>query len=137
MSTSASKFVDDYVAAMNSHAAPSVLRFFDDHATYDDAALGTLKRGHAQILEFVSFFFHCYQNVQYTRNSAVGSADRIAWEWTLTGNYARTSHTGIVATGQPIRVRGSSFMTLRDDRILWNTDYWDIGTIRRQIEGAV
>jgi hypothetical protein len=27
-------------------------------------------------------------------------------------------------------------MTLRDDLILWTTDYWDISTMRRQIERA-
>ena len=56
--------------------------------------------------------------------------------WTLEANYARTSHTGVPATGQKICVRGASFMRLRDGRVLWNTDYWNIGTMRSQIEGG-
>jgi hypothetical protein len=27
-------------------------------------------------------------------------------------------------------------MRLRDGRVLWNTDYWNIGTMRSQIEGG-
>ena len=136
MSRSAQEFIDDYITAMNRHDVAAVLGFYAGDAAYEDAAIGTVRRGRAQIEEFITFFFHCYHNVRYTPQGVVGNGERIAWEWTLEGNYARTSHTGIPATGQKIRVRGASFMRLQDSLAVWNTDYWDIGTMRRQIEGT-
>jgi hypothetical protein len=31
---------------------------------------------------------------------------------------------------------GASFMRVRDSLAVWNTDYWDINTMRRQIEAG-
>lgn len=136
MTSSARQFVEGYMAAMNRHDVQGVLQHFADDASYEDAAIGTARRGRAQIEEFVAFFFHCYEGVTYTLHSVVGDSERIAWEWTLTARYSRTSHTGVVANGQRINVRGASFARLQGGRIEWNTDYWDIGTMRRQIESG-
>jgi steroid delta-isomerase-like uncharacterized protein len=130
------KFVADYIDAMNRHDVQGVLGFFTPDAAYEDAAIGVVRRGRSEVEEFVTFFFHCYHDVHYTLHGVVGDALRIAWEWTLEAHYARTSHTGVPATGQKIKVRGASFMRLRDSLACWNTDYWDIGTMRRQIEAA-
>jgi ketosteroid isomerase-like protein len=86
MSRNASQFIHDYVGAMNRHDATAVLSFFVPDAAYEDAAIGTVRRGYAEVMEFVSFFFHCYHNVHYTPHSVIGDTDRIAWEWTLEGN---------------------------------------------------
>ena len=136
MQRSPGEFVSAYVEAMNRHDVEGVLNFFSEDAAYEDVAIGVVRRGRPQIEEFVTFFFHCYHNVTYTPRSAVGDRQGVAWEWTLEANYARTSHTGVPATGQKICVRGASFMRLRDGRVLWNTDYWNIGTMRSQIEGG-
>jgi steroid delta-isomerase-like uncharacterized protein len=136
MARSARGFVADYIAAMNRHDVQGVVNFFADDSTYEDAAIGTVRRGRAEIEEFVAFFFSCYEDVKYTPHSVVGDDERIAWEWTLEANYARTSHTGVPATGQKVCVRGASFMRVRDSVAVWNTDYWDINTMRRQIEAG-
>jgi steroid delta-isomerase-like uncharacterized protein len=136
MPQSPQDFVRNYIAAMNRHDVKAVLAFFVDDAAYEDAAIGTVRRGRAAIEEFVAFFFRCYQNVTYTLHSIVSGDDRVAFEWTLEANYCQTSHTGVPATGQKISVRGASFMQLRDGLSVWNTDYWDIGTMRRQLERA-
>jgi steroid delta-isomerase-like uncharacterized protein len=130
------ELVRNYLAAMNRHDVQAVLAFYADDASYEDAAIGVVRRGRAEMEEFIAFFFRCYHNVTYTLHSVVSSEDRVAYEWTLDANYAQTSHTGIPATGQKISVRGASFMRLRDGVSVWNTDYWDIGTMRRQIESG-
>jgi steroid delta-isomerase-like uncharacterized protein len=136
MPRSAREFVADYIAAMNRHDVEGVMSCFADDSAYEDAAIGAVRRGRAEIEEFVAFFLHCYQGVKYTLHSVVGDDERIAWEWTLEATYARISHTGVPATGQKVRLRGASFMRVRDSLAVWNTDYWDINTMRRQIEAG-
>jgi steroid delta-isomerase-like uncharacterized protein len=136
MRESATEFAKAYIEAMNRHDVAALMAFFADEATYEDAAMGIVRRGRAQIEEFINFFFHCYDGVTYTLRNTVGSGDSIAWEWTLDAKYARTSHTGVVATGQNISVRGASFVRLHDGKVVSNTDYWDIGTMRSQIESG-
>ncbi len=104
MPRSAREFVADYIAAMNRYDVQGVLSFFADDSAYEDAAIGAVRRGRAEIEEFVA--------------------------------YARTSHTGVPATGQKVCLRGASFMRVRDSLAVWNTDYWDINTMRRQIEAG-
>jgi steroid delta-isomerase-like uncharacterized protein len=134
MGFSPNGFIENYIKAMNSHNVDAVVAFFTEDAAYEDAALAIVRRGRNELAEFVRFFFDCYHNVEYTPHSIVGNNDRIAWEWTLNCNYSKTSHTGIPANGQRISIRGSSFMTLENNRCKWNTDYWDIGTLRKQME---
>ena len=134
MSTFAHTFVSDFFAALNRHDIPSALKFFAPDAAYEDAALGVIKRGHEEIGKFFGVLFDCYANVHHTLHNAVGDEERIAWEWTLEANYVRTSYTGIAASGQKISVRGASFARFEGGRVVWHTDYWDIATMRRQIE---
>jgi steroid delta-isomerase-like uncharacterized protein len=136
MPQSPQEFVRNYIAAMNRHDVAAVLACYANDACYEDAAIGVVRRGHTEMEEFIAFFFRCYHNVTYTVHSVVGGEDRVGYEWTLEANYAQTSHTGIPATGQKISLRGASFMRLRDGLGVWNTDYWDIGTMRRQIESG-
>lgn len=133
MGEAANTFISGYIAAWSAHDVPALLRHFAEDAVYADAALGVAKTGHEQIGAFMAFFFDCYHDVAYACRSALSEGDALAWEWTLTARYAKTSHTGIPANGQPIRIEGCSILRLRDGLIVNNTDYWNYDTMAKQI----
>ena len=74
MMQSAQYFVRNYIAAMNRHDVDAVLAFYASDACYEDAAIGVVRRGRAEMEEFIAFFFRCYRNVTYTPHSVVGGA---------------------------------------------------------------
>jgi steroid delta-isomerase-like uncharacterized protein len=122
-----------YIAAWCDHDVAALLDHFTDDAVYADAALGVAKKGRDEIGAFMRFFFDCYEDVAYVRRDAFGTGDRIAWEWTLSARYAKTSHTGIEARGQRISIDGCSIIGLRGELIARNTDYWNYATMAEQI----
>lgn len=129
----ATQFIDHYVKAWNAHDVPALLGHFLEDAIYEDAAIGMAKTGHAAIGEFMNFFFDCYANVTYTCRDTFRTDDRIVWQWTLRANYVKTSHTGVVATGQAVTLNGASILMMQGDRCAHNIDYWNYASMAQQI----
>lgn len=130
---SAAAFIRHYVDAWNAHDVAALLDHFTADAVYADAAIGVAKHGHQEIGDFMRFFFDCYADVHYTCRHAFRDDDRLAWEWTLRAAYVRTSHTGVVATGQRVTLNGASILRMEGDRCAHNTDYWNYATMAAQI----
>jgi predicted ester cyclase len=45
-------------------------------------------------------------------------------------------NSGLAPTGRAMRVRGTSITEFKNDRIIRNTDYWNMARMMRQLDGS-
>jgi steroid delta-isomerase-like uncharacterized protein len=56
-------------------------------------------------------------------------------EWLMSGTH-RGRFDGLAPSGRRFQVRGVTVLRMREGRILRCSDYWDLGTVRRQLEAT-
>jgi steroid delta-isomerase-like uncharacterized protein len=56
----------------------------------------------------------------------------MAAEWTVSGTHDRSSPE-LPATGEPFTIRGATIARLRDGKIAYNRDYWDMASFLAQV----
>ena len=80
----------------------------------------------------MSRYIHAFPDLQITCEDIVAQDERVAFTWT-----ARGTHNGplmnIPPTGFAIEVRGSSFLTMRDNLIYESRHIWDMAGLLRGI----
>ena len=122
-----------YGERWNAQDASGIVAYFaDDDCVYEDAALGRVNVGKAQIEEFLRETFTAIPDFHLEIHDLVVAGDRFANQWTMSG----TDHgmvPGLPATKQRFSVRGASVGTLAGERLVRNSDYWNLADVLVQI----
>ena len=117
----------DLVAAWNAHDPQRVASFYTEDAVVEIGFTGeVIARGRDQIAnEFVAGNFAAFPDWQFATRSGYATADRMIWEWTITGTY--TGHLpGLPpGTGQAVSFRGVTIFELRAGLIARDVFYDD------------
>ena len=110
-----------------------LLSLYTEDCRFEDKAFGLVHEGHEGVREVFNFSFRLMPDfrVRYGRYSM--SVDTGAVEWTFSGSF-HGDFEGKVHQGSPVRAEGISFMTLRDDRIVTNTDYFNLAALAAQLK---
>lgn len=126
-------FFDRYRDAWNSHDVDAIVEFFTDDGVYEDATIGRVNRGKAEILAFVEETFAAFPDfrVKDTGPATVDASGRFANEWTMSGTHE--GDTAIPATHQRFSLRGASVGEFEDDKISRNSDYWNMAEFLAQV----
>lgn len=111
-----------------------VAQYVED-CTFEDKAFGLVHHGHAGIREVFAFTFTMMPDFRVEYGKPILGAEAGAVEWTFTGSF-HGEHGGRQHNGTPVRIAGVSFMTLRNGKIVTNTDYWNVRTIEEQLAAA-
>jgi steroid delta-isomerase-like uncharacterized protein len=127
--------VDRYIAAWNDHDPAAVQACFTEDGTYEDPATGGPLSG-AAIAAYARANFEGFPDMHFDVPNVMRSEDgRAAFEWVMratnAGPFAGQPATNLAAT-----LPGADFLTLDGDRIASLRGYWDVQTVRQQLQGG-
>jgi steroid delta-isomerase-like uncharacterized protein len=122
----------EWINFWNSRNANSAPTLFADNVVYEDVTLGVVNTGIAELEAFAQGYFESAPpDARFTllASDLRGGHGTIEWLWTFT-----TTATFFGPTpGKEVAVRGVSVIELQGNKIVRESDYWDLATVLRQI----
>ena len=122
----------EWINFWNSFNANSAPTLFADNVVYEDVTFGVVNTGIAELEAFAQAYFAAAPpDAQFTLvgSDLRGGHGTIEWLWTFT-----TTDTFFGPTpGIKVSVRGVSVIELHGNKIVRDTDYWDMATVLREI----
>lgn len=80
----------------------------------------------------MEMYIAAFPDLTFDEVASIAQGDRVASEWHATGTH-QGDFMGIGPTGRRGDVRGASFYTLKDGRILKSDVYWDVSVLLREM----
>lgn len=119
---------EKWIAAWNSHTPEKMLPVFTADVFYEDVAFGEVSHGSAELRKFAASEFEAIPDLELKllRSNIHGGHGTI--EWVFSG-----TDKGVFNTGKKFSVRGVSVIDVRDGKISRSLDFYDSGTIMRQV----
>jgi steroid delta-isomerase-like uncharacterized protein len=126
-----------YTEAIGAHDADAVVALYTDDAVVVQAiGNGGTFDGPDAIRAWISDNLAAIPDLTMTTERVIVEGDHIAWQWVYRGAYTG-AYPGLPAgQGQPIELRGASFIALVDGRIDRETIYFDNASFLAQVSGA-
>ncbi len=119
---------EKWIAAWNSHNPDKMLPVFTDDVFYEDVAYGEISHNHAELRKFAAGEFDSVPDLELKLVRASIQNGHGTIEWTFSG-----TDRGIYKTGKKFTVRGVSVIDVRSGKIARSLDFYDSGTIMRQL----
>lgn len=119
---------EKWIAAWNSHDPDKMLPVFTDDVFYEDVAFGEVSHGHAEFRKFAVEEFEGVPDLELKLVRAAIHNGHGTIEWNFSG-----TDKGVYKTGKKFTVRGVSVIDVRDGKISRSLDFYDTGTIMRQV----
>lgn len=119
---------ENWIAAWNSHDPDKMLPVFTDDVFYEDVAYGEVSHGHAEFRKFADDELEAVPDLELKLVRASVHNGHGTIEWAFSG-----TDKGIYKTGKKFTVRGVSVIDVRDGKISRSLDFYDSGTIMRQV----
>jgi len=121
-----------WIAFWNSRDASSAPTLFADNVVYEDVAPGVVNMGIDELQNFARGYFDTAPpdaRFDLVASNIKGGQGSIEWLFTFT-----TTATFFGPTpGEKVAVRGATIIHLAGNKIVSNSDYWDIATVLREI----
>jgi steroid delta-isomerase-like uncharacterized protein len=133
VATDIKKMLGEYMLAWNSHDVDKILSFFTDDGIYEDVALGIVKHGKKEIVEFTNSMLLDSPDVKFELKSVFGTGDWVGSEWVMSATFVHSSIPTMPATGKTFSIRCASILQLRKGKISRETDYYNLATLLQQI----
>jgi len=119
---------EKWIAAWNSHDPAKMLPVFTGDVFYEDVAYSEVSHGHAELRKFAADEFEAVPDLEVKLLRASVHNGHGTIEWSFSG-----TDKGIYKTGKKFTVRGVSVIDVRDGKIARSLDFYDSGTIMRQV----
>jgi steroid delta-isomerase-like uncharacterized protein len=119
---------EKWIAAWNSHSPEKMLPVFTDDVFYEDVAFGEVSHGSAELRKFAASEFEGVPDLELKLLRANIQGGHGTIEWVFSG-----TDKGVFNTGKKFSVRGVSVIDVRDGKISRSLDFYDSGTIMRQV----
>jgi steroid delta-isomerase-like uncharacterized protein len=119
---------EKWIAAWNSHDPDKMLPVFTDDIFYEDVAFGEVSHGRAELRKFAVEEFEGVPDLELKLVRAAIHNGHGTIEWNFSG-----TDKGVYKTGKKFTVRGVSVIDVRDGKISRSLDFYDTGTIMRQV----
>jgi steroid delta-isomerase-like uncharacterized protein len=133
VATDIKKMLGEYMLAWNSHDVDKILSFFTDDGIYEDVALGIVKHGKKEIVEFTNSMLLDSPDVKFELKSVFGTGDWVGSEWVMSATFVHSSIPTMPATGKTFSIRCASILQLRKGKISRETDYYNMVTFLQQV----
>ena len=119
--------VDAYLAAWNAHNSAKAASYFADDVVYYDASVGSPVKGREEAKTGVidNFLKAVPDAVWKMKGEPVVQDDRISFEWEFSGTNTGPWSDGTAATGKPFSFTGASLFSVKDGKIVTQSDYYD------------
>lgn len=130
----AGRLLEDYLSAWNAHDIQGAGVFLHEGVAYMDVSVGEIQRGRQAAEDnVIGVLVRAMPDLEWSlRGDPIIHGDGIAYEWTLTGTNTGTWN-GIPASGQKVNIKGTTIMRLKDGRIVYQADYYDVSSLNRQL----
>lgn len=119
---------EKWIAAWNSHSPEKMLPVFTTDVFYEDVAFGEVSHGSAELRKFAASEFEGVPDLELKLLRANIQGGHGTIEWVFSG-----TDKGVYNTGKKFSVRGVSVIDVRDGKISRSLDFYDSGTIMRQV----
>ena len=122
------KVIERLFSAWNSCDEEKVVAVFSSDAVYEDVAAGQVSRGRDEIRKWVAGAFRDIENfkLETLRSSFYKGGGIVEWVWSGTDK-------GLFKTSKSFSVRGVSVIEVRGDKVSSYKEYYDFGTVMRQL----
>ena len=119
---------EKWIAAWNSHSPEKMVLVFTADVFYEDVAFSEVSHGSAELRKFAASEYEGVPDLELKllRSNVQGGHGTI--EWVFSG-----TDKGVFHTGKKFSVRGVSVIDVRDGKISRSVDFYDSGTIMRQV----
>jgi steroid delta-isomerase-like uncharacterized protein len=108
------------------------MAMYADAVDFEDVTLGHKAATAAGVREFFTSFAKGASQHRFEVTNWAGNESGGAMEWTWTGKHEEDI-LGVSAKGKQTKVRGISYVGLRNGKIVAERDYWDAATLLRQL----
>jgi steroid delta-isomerase-like uncharacterized protein len=122
----------EMVGFWNKHDGSRAVSFLTEDVNYWDITMPQFVKGREEVRKIFQSFFDAFPNLTFEVTNAFGVDDRLACEWRMRGTQA-SEFQGINAIGKSIDIVEVSLCTFRDGKISRQVDYFDSGTLLRQL----
>jgi steroid delta-isomerase-like uncharacterized protein len=129
---SAHAFLTELIAAFNAHDKERLLTMY--HPDYDGEDLSEGKRagGLRDAGRMLDYMFSAFPDLEMRLLEQGSDGDQMFFFWSATG-HQRGRLMNIPPTGKSVTFTGSTFLILRDGKIIRSRRIWDVATVLRQI----
>jgi steroid delta-isomerase-like uncharacterized protein len=124
--------VERLVEAWNSHDVEQVMALYAPEYQEEDVGQPAPSRGLESVRRSVRRYLTAFPDMQLTLDDVLVQGNRAAFLWTLTGTH-RGGLMNIPPSGRPVRVRGTTLLTVEAGKITRNVRIWDMAGMLRAI----
>ena len=127
--------VREYMAGWNAHDAARAARSLAADVEYYDASVGEPQRGMAAARDnVITFFLEALPDLTWTMvGEPVVSDGSAAFRWVFSGTNTGKPFEGDAPTGASIELQGMSLVKVEQGQIVYQGDFYDALTLRRQL----
>ena len=126
------RLIEQEAAGWSSGNLDQLLSVFSDNVTYEDVPLGVVFHGKEELRAFAKGFFNGFPDLKAVIVTTVVNGDRGASEWTFAGTQTGDM-PNMPASNKRMDLRGMSTYEFASGKIKRKIDYWDVGTMMRQL----
>ena len=125
-------FLTEFLTAWNTHDKARLLDLY--HPNYDglDISEGKRAEGLSDVARMVDYILTAFPDLDMHLLEWGADGNRLFFFWEATGHH-RGRLMNIPPTGKLVSFTGSTFMDLREGRVLRSRRLWDVATVLRQI----
>ncbi len=132
MSTQPLDVVRMLVEQWNKHDAAQAARLLSENVEYWDVTQTTVFRRRSDVESFFSSFFEAFPHLRFEITNIFAAGPQVACEWRMQGTQEKELD-GMSAIGKSIDIAGVSLCRVDEGKIIRQVDYWDSGTMNRQL----
>lgn len=136
METSIEKLTAELHETFSKNQFDKTLEFVADDIIAESYALGATFKGKDAFMQFMMGFKSAFPDMQLQHNNLIINGNRVAVEFTAQGTHTgdlQTPNGVIPATGKPVHLMVSEFMTWEGGKLKSLHNYQDVATLLRQI----
>jgi steroid delta-isomerase-like uncharacterized protein len=110
-------------------------RMFDPEGRSHGVPTNVVLTGREQFKEFHRTYVGAFPDMQFVLHDVIAEGDRVAVRWTNTATHLGY-HLGFPATGRRITLEGSSFLVIRNGKILEGWNQMELEGLMRSLRSA-
>lgn len=125
-------FLQELIAAYNAHDKDRLLALYHPDFEGEDLSEGKKATGHSDATRMLDYILRAFPDLEMKLLEWGVDGDKIFFFWQASG-HQRGRLMNIPPTGKFCSFLGSTFLTLKDGKIIRSRRIWDVATALRNI----
>ena len=130
--SSMSNFSQQWLNAWNCHDVEMLLTFYDKNFGSEIVSEDYSYHDHHSVEEMAQRFFNAFPDLHFELKETIEQGDKVSMLWVGSGTHKGT-YNHIPPTGKRLEVNGTSFLELKNGKIIKATFLWDGADMLRQM----